>query len=69
MGNAMTLHYELTVIRTNMYYVRSTCSVLEQGDQIQPPQQPCEDHLQVKRPRPKNEMAYPRMRLNWNQVS
>lgn len=45
----------------NSYYVGSTCSVLEQSDPIQPPQQPCEDYLQVKRPLRKNGMAYPRV--------
>lgn len=42
-GNAMTLHchHDLTAVRMSMDCVGSTQSGLEQGDQIQPPQQAC----------------------------
>jgi hypothetical protein len=48
----MTLHchHELTAFRMGMYCVGSTCSGLEQGDQIQSPQQAGGGYLQVKRP-------------------
>lgn len=41
-----------------MYCVGNSCSVLEQGDQIQPPQQACGDYLQVKRPMPKDGIGF-----------
>lgn len=41
-----------------MYCVGNSRSVLEQGDQIQPPQQACGDYLQVKRPMPKDGISF-----------
>lgn len=49
---------ELTMVRMSMYCVGNSRSVLEQGDQIQPPQQACGDYLQVKRPTPKDGIGF-----------